>query len=88
MLCLSTVTLYTGDRHIGGLSARQCSLPYRCTNDLQRRYHPWTTAAEAGPNRLGPLVTVQHYGLVDIDFAARTVTLALRDVNITACTST
>lgn len=43
--------------------------------------HPWTTAVEAGPNRLGPLVTVQHYGLVDIDCAARTVTLALRDVN-------
>jgi len=43
--------------------------------------HPWVTAAEAGPNRIGPLVTVPHYGLVDIDFAARTVTLALRDVN-------
>jgi hypothetical protein len=27
------------------------------------------------------LVTVQHYGLVDIDFVARTVMLALRDVN-------
>jgi hypothetical protein len=27
------------------------------------------------------LVTVHHYGLVDIDFAARTVTLALRDVH-------
>ena len=26
-------------------------------------------------------MTVQHYGLVDIDFTARTITLTLRDVN-------
>ena len=28
-----------------------------------------------------PQAYLQHYGLVDIDFAARTVTLALRDVH-------
>jgi alkaline phosphatase D len=43
--------------------------------------HPTSTAVEVGLNRPGPLVTVPHYGLVDIDFAARTVTLALRDVH-------
>ena len=77
------MTLYTGDRHIGGLYREaNASLPYPVYELTSSGVtHPWTTAAAEGPNRLGPLVTVQHYGLVDIDFAARTVTLALRDVN-------
>ena len=40
--------------------------------------HPWANAKEDGPNRIGPLVTVQHYGLVDIDFATRRLALSLR----------
>jgi alkaline phosphatase D len=43
--------------------------------------HPWETAAEAGPNRLGALYTQRHYGSVDIDWAARSLRLALRDSN-------
>ena len=77
------VLILSGDRHIGGIYREaNASVPhpvYELTSSGVT--HPWATAAEAGPNRLGPLVTVQHYGLVDIDFAARTVTLALRDVN-------
>lgn len=42
--------------------------------------HPWRDANEAGPNRLGPLFTELHVGVVDIDWAARRLTLALHDV--------
>jgi alkaline phosphatase D len=77
------VLILSGDRHIGGIyreANASLSYPvYELTSSGVT--HPWTSAAELGPNRLGPLVTVQHYGLVDIDFAARTVTLALRDVH-------
>jgi alkaline phosphatase D len=77
------VLIVSGDRHIGGIYREApASVPhpvYELTSSGVT--HPWTTAAEAGPNRLGPLVTVPHYGLVDMDFAARTVTLALRDVH-------
>jgi alkaline phosphatase D len=77
------VLILSGDRHIGGIYREaNANLPYPVYELTSSGVtHPWATAAEAGPNRLGPLVTVQHYGLVDIDFAARTVTLALRDVN-------
>jgi alkaline phosphatase D len=77
------VLILSGDRHIGGIYREaHGSVPYPVYELTSSGVtHPWATAAEAGPNRIGPLVTVQHYGLVDIDFAARTVTLALRDVN-------
>jgi alkaline phosphatase D len=79
----SGVLILSGDRHIGGIYREaHASVPYPVYELTSSGVtHPWATAAEAGPNRLGPLVTVQHYGLVDIDFAARTVTLALRDVH-------
>ena len=76
------VVVLSGDRHIGGL--------YRDPNPLLPHAlyemtssgvtHPWASASEAGPNRIGPLVRVVHYGLVDIDFEARTLALSLRDV--------
>jgi alkaline phosphatase D len=77
------VLILSGDRHIGGIYREaNATLPYPVYELTSSGVtHPWATAAEAGPNRLGPLVTVQHYGLVDIDVAARTVTLALRDVH-------
>ena len=77
------VLILSGDRHIGGIYREtHVSVPYPVYELTSSGVtHPWATAAEVGPNRLGPLVTVPHYGLVDIDFAARTVTLALRDVH-------
>src|SRR4029453_4574778 len=76
------VLILSGDRNIGGIYREaHANLPspvYELTSSGVT--HPWATAAEAGPNRLGPLITVQHYGLVDIDFGARTVTVARRYV--------
>ena len=63
------------------MCGRSALLATRGWRSISGVTHPWTTAAEAGPNRLGPVVTVPHDGLVDIDCAARTVTLALRDAH-------
>jgi alkaline phosphatase D len=77
------VVVLSGDRHIGGIYREaHAGLPqplYEMTSSGVT--HPWATAAEAGPNRLGPLVTVQHYGVLDIDFGARKLVLSLRDVD-------
>jgi alkaline phosphatase D len=77
------VVIVSGDRHIGGLYREaNATLPYPLHEMTSSGVsHPWSTAAEAGPNRLGTLVTLQHYGLLDIDFGARRLTLSLRGVD-------
>ena len=77
------VVVLSGDRHIGGIYREaDAPLPYPLYElTSSGATHPWTTAREAGPNRIDPLVTVAHYGLVEVDFAARRLTLGLRDVN-------
>lgn len=75
------VVFVSGDRHIGAVYRRSEGTPYPLHDITSSGItHPWAAASEPGPNRLGPLVTVQHFGLVDIDWAGRTVTLALHDV--------
>ena len=75
------VVVLSGDRHIGGVY-RDAAAPlvhplYEMTSSGIT--HPWPSANEPGPNRIGPLVRVVHYGLVDIDFDTRRLTLSLRD---------
>ncbi len=74
------VVVVSGDRHIGAIyRASDAALAYPLHELTSSGVtHPWATAGEPGPNRVGPLVTVQHYGIVDIDFAARRLTLSLR----------
>jgi alkaline phosphatase D len=77
------VVIVSGDRHIGGLyKEANATLPYALYEMTSSGItHPWATAKEAGPNRIDPLVTEMHYGVVDIDFAARRLTLALRGLD-------
>lgn len=77
------VIIVSGDRHIGGLYREaNATLPYPLHEMTSSGVtHPWATAAEDGPNRIGPLVTVPHYGVIDIDFAARRLTLSLRGID-------
>lgn len=77
------VVIVSGDRHIGGLyQEANATLPYPLHEMTSSGItHPWATAKEAGPNRIGPLVTVLHYGVVDIDFASRRLTLLLRGLD-------
>jgi alkaline phosphatase D len=74
------VLVVSGDRHIGGLYREaNATLPYPLYEMTSSGVtHPWATAREAGPNRIDPLVTVQHFGVVDLDFAARQIVLSLR----------
>ncbi len=77
------VVIVSGDRHIGGLYREAgAALPYPLHEMTSSGVtHPWATANEAGPNRIGPLVTVPHYGVIDIDFAARRPGLSLRGID-------
>ncbi len=77
------VVVLSGDRHLGAIYREtNALLPYPLYELTSSGVtHPWASAAEAGPNRLGDLVRVVHYGRVDIDFTARTIRLGLRDVN-------
>ncbi len=74
------VVLASGDRHIGGLYHHPgpgVAYPlWEMTSSGVT--HPWTTANEPGPNRVGPLVRERHWGLVEFDFAAGELTLSLR----------
>lgn len=74
------VVLLSGDRHIGAL--------YRETPDgLYPLYEATSSglnmvywaAKEPGPNRLGPLFAAANFGVVEIDWPARKLLLALRD---------
>lgn len=74
------VVVLSGDRHIGGVYREIAApLPRPLTEMTSSGVtHPWATAREPGPNRVGDLVGVRHWGEVDADFAARRVTLRLR----------
>lgn len=74
------VVFLSGDRHVGALYRETTRTPY-ALHELTSSgiTHPWTTAREAGPNRLGELFTAPHFGLVQVDWAARSVALQLRD---------
>ncbi len=77
------VIIVSGDRHIGGLYREANTvLPYALHEMTSSGVtHPWAGAKEAGPNRIDPLVTAPHYGVIDIDFAARALTLGLRGLD-------
>ena len=74
------VVFLSGDRHIGALYRETVAgLPtlYELTSSGLNR--TFAFSKEAGPNRIGPLYAAANFGVVDIDWWARTVGLALRD---------
>ena len=74
------VVFLSGDRHIGALYRETADAPYPMYELTSSGItHPWAQAAEAGPNRIGPLVTVPHYGMVEVDWASRSLQLQLKD---------
>lgn len=75
------VVFLSGDRHIGGLYRELNGVPYPLYEMTSSGVtHPWAGAAEAGPNRLGGLFTELHYGTVEIDWEARALRLAIKDI--------
>jgi alkaline phosphatase D len=74
------VVFLAGDRHVGALYKETANTPYALHEMTSSGMtHPWKDAKEAGPNRVGELFTELHYGMVEIDWAARAVKLQLRD---------
>lgn len=76
------VVFLSGDRHIGALYREANGTPYPLHEMTSSGVtHPWRTAAEAGPNRLGDLFTGFHYGTVEIDWEAQALALAIKDIH-------
>lgn len=74
------VVLLSGDRHIGALyrETPPGSYPlYEVTSSGLNMVY-WA-AREAGPNRLGALYAAANFGVADVDWWERKLTLALRD---------
>jgi alkaline phosphatase D len=75
------VVFLSGDRHIGALYREASGTPYPFYEITSSGVtHPWRDAAEAGPNRLGDLFRDQHYGAVEIDWDAKSLRLAVKDI--------
>ncbi len=74
------VVFLSGDRHIGALyretPAGLYPLHEVTSSGLNRAFR---TAKEPGPNRLGDLYAEHNFGVIEIDWPGRKVTLALRD---------
>ncbi|HYD07479.1 MAG TPA: alkaline phosphatase D family protein [Reyranella sp.] len=75
------VVMISGDRHIGALYREKPDGLYPITevtsSGLNKAY--WA-ANEPGPNRLGGLYAAPNFGVVEIDWWDKSITLALRDV--------
>jgi alkaline phosphatase D len=75
------IVFLSGDRHVGALYRETSSTPYPFYDMTSSGItHTWREAVEAGPNRLGELFTDLHYGVVDVDWDAQTLRLALKDL--------
>jgi alkaline phosphatase D len=74
------VVLLSGDRHIGAVYRRTEGVPYPLHELTSSGLtHAWAEASEPGPNRLGDLVRVNHYALVEIGWRQRAALITLKD---------
>lgn len=74
------VIFLSGDRHIGAIykSNRNASYPlYELTSSGMT--HAWANAKEAGPNRLGDLITQNHFALIDFNWQQKQVQLGFQN---------
>lgn len=74
------VVFLSGDRHIGALYRRTDGVPYplhEITSSSLNR--PVGTSSETGPHQVGAVYAKENFGVIEIDWQAGGVTLALRD---------
>ncbi len=74
------VLFLSGDRHIGAIykQAREKAYPlYELTSSGMT--HAWTSAKEAGPNRLGDLITQNHFALIELDWQRQQILLGFKN---------
>ncbi|NJM44386.1 MAG: hypothetical protein HC858_11170 [Brachymonas sp.] len=76
------VVFLSGDRHIGGYYRRtkgDRGASYDLTEITSSGLtHAWSEAKEAGPNRIGELVTKNHYANIEIDWSKRQIGLHIK----------
>jgi alkaline phosphatase D len=66
------VVLLSGDRHIGAIyKSRSANLYPLYEMTSSGLTHAWSSANEVGPNRLGGLVTQNHFALIELDWTQR-----------------
>jgi len=74
------VVLLSGDRHIGAIYKSSSSLGYPLYEITSSGMtHAWATAKEPGPNRLGELITQNHFGLIEMDWSKQEIQLGLQN---------
>ncbi len=74
------VIFLSGDRHIGALYNETNAVPFPMWEMTSSGLtHAWGGASEAGPNRIGELVRVNHYGIVNVNWQAAQIQLQLKD---------
>lgn len=75
------VVFLSGDRHIGALYRHHVPGRYPLYElTSSGMTHAWAKAKEAGPNRLGDLVTENHYASIELDWAKRQIDLLIKSV--------
>ncbi len=74
------VVLLSGDRHIGAIYKSSGSLGYPLYEITSSGMtHAWANAKEDGPNRLGELITQNHFGLIEMDWSKQQVQLGFQN---------
>ncbi|NBY68853.1 MAG: hypothetical protein EBQ58_08525 [Betaproteobacteria bacterium] len=74
------VVLLSGDRHIGAIYKSSGTLGYPLYEITSSGMtHAWAAAKEDGPNRLGALITQNHFGLIEMDWAQQQIQLGFQN---------
>lgn len=75
------VVIVSGDRHRAGIYRHDDAVDYPLLELTASSLNsPSSSGEEAGPYRLGPTYRPENYGSLSIDWAAREVTLEVRDI--------
>lgn len=74
------VVLLSGDRHIGAIYKSKTSSNYPLYElTSSGMTHAWASANEAGPNRLGELITQNHFALIEFDWTQNQMLLGFQN---------
>lgn len=73
------VVFLSGDRHVGGFYSQPRAGTYALYElTSSGMTHAWSQAKEVGPNRLGELVTQNHFATIDLDWSARRLVMGIK----------
>jgi len=74
------VVFLSGDRHIGALYKNTTSNNYPLYEITSSGMtHAWASAKEQGPNRLGELITQNHFALIELDWHQQQIQLGFQN---------